>query len=167
MRKAILLSCLAFGLKLSAQRPDSIRIFSQQERNELKSKVQIGLSGGFLSNKSDQTLVNIRPEISFGRSLRMLLAPSFYWTPWNNADSLKTTYLLAGLAGQHIINGFLVQGKMMTNINKGRSNFQIAAGMGIPLSEKAWFRFEYTVQLEQRSRFSGDMLSAGLLFSLH
>lgn len=97
----------------------------------------------------------------------MLLAPSLYWTPWNNADSLKTTYLLAGLAGQHIINGFLIQGKMMTNINRGRSNFQIAAGMGIPLSEKAWFRFEYTVQLEQRSRFSGNILSAGLLFSLH
>lgn len=39
MKKAIMLSCLAFGLKLSAQRPDSARIFSEQERNELKSKV--------------------------------------------------------------------------------------------------------------------------------
>jgi hypothetical protein len=167
MRKAILFYCLSFGLKLSAQGPDSMRIFSEQERNELKSMVQIGLSGGFLSNKTNQTLVNIQPEISFGGSLRMLLAPSFYWTPWNHADSMKTSYLLAGMAGQHIINGFLIQGKMMTNINRGRSHFQIAAGMGIPLSKKAWFRFEYTVLLEQRSRFSGEMLSAGLLFSLH
>jgi hypothetical protein len=151
MKHILIIGCLLSGQVLSAQRADSTRTFNQEERNELNSMVQIGFSGGIFTNTDNQSLANVRPEISFGGRLRMLLAPSFYWTPGKYADNLKTTYLLAGLAGQHIINGFLIQGKLMTNINRGRSNF----------------RLEYTAQMEQRSQFSGNMLSAGLLFSLH
>jgi len=167
MKYLLIISCLALGQNLWAQRADSTRVFNEEERNELGAILHFGISGGILTNLNNQALANVRPEISFGGSLRLLLSPSYYWTPGEYADNLKTPYLLAGLAGQHIINGFLIQGKLMTNINRGRSNFQIAAGMGIPLSEKAWFRLEYTAQMEQRSQFSGNMLSAGLHFSLH
>ncbi|MBU6325094.1 MAG: hypothetical protein KJS92_06360 [Bacteroidetes bacterium] len=166
MRNIFIISFLLFGSSLSAQRGDSSRrAFTDQERNELGSFVQFGISGGILTNVRNEMLSNVRPEISFGGRLRVLLAPSFYWTPGNSRDSMSTGYLLVGIGGQHIHQGFLFQGKLMTVFESGRNIFQIAAGMGIPLTNKAWFRLEYTAQREQRSTFSGNMLSGGLLIS--
>jgi hypothetical protein len=165
MKHILIISCLLFGHSLSAQRADSTRVFNEQERNELSSLVQLGFSGGILNNLRKQSLTHLSTEISFGGRLRLLLAPSFYWTPGNSADSMQINYFLAGLAGQHNIHGFLFQGKLMTSLSSGRSAFQLAAGIGIPLSEKAWFRLQYTSQIAEQSSFNGHMMSGGLLFS--
>jgi len=99
MKNLFILSFLALGQNLWAQRADSTRVFNEQERNELGAMLHIGISGGILTNLNNKALANVRPEISFGGSLRLLLSPSYYWAPGNFADSMNTTYLLAGIAG--------------------------------------------------------------------
>jgi len=59
MKNLFILSFLALGQNLWAQRADSTRVFNEQERNELNSMVQIGFSGGIFTNTDNQSLANV------------------------------------------------------------------------------------------------------------
>lgn len=115
---------------------------------------------GILQNRQAGNLVLISPEFSFGGKLRLLLAPAFLFN-----DSFGKGYFLAGMLVQHRFEGLLLETRLATNIRNNKNPvLQIGFGAALPLSRTVSFKINYTAMYERNPVFSGNIVSAGLVF---
>ncbi len=115
---------------------------------------------GILENRQAGNLVLISPEFSFGGKLRLLLAPAFLLN-----DSVGKGYFLAGMLVQHKFQGLFLETRLATNIRNNKNPvLQIGFGAALPLSRTVSFKINYTAMYERNPAFSGNIVSAGLVF---
>lgn len=155
-------SCL-FPYIAAAQQSDSL----QRRPNsgftasaEDYSGFQFHPAVGIMQNRQAGNLVLISPEFSFGGKLRLLLAPAFLLN-----DSVGKGYFLAGMLVQHKFQGLLLETRLATNIRNNKNPvLQIGVGAALPLSRTISFKINYTAMYERNPAFSGNLVSAGLVF---
>ena len=147
----------------AAQQNDSLQ---RQSNSDFTSSAE-GYGGfqlhpavGILQNRQAGNLVLISPEFSFGGKLRLLLAPAFLLN-----DSVGKGYFLAGMLVQHKFEGLLLETRLAMNIRNNKNPvLQIGFGAALPLSRTVSFKINYTAMYERNPAFSGNIVSAGLVF---